>query len=58
MRAVGADFERVEGQAQVVDRAGGRGEVIDEVDFLVGEERLGQVVEDEREGVVSMCSTF
>ena len=33
--AVGADLERVQGQPQVVDRRGGRGEVVDEVDGLV-----------------------
>ena len=35
VRAVGADLERVQRQARVVDRAGGRGHVVDEVDRLV-----------------------
>ena len=42
--AVGADLERVQRQPQVVDRRGGRGEVVDEVDRLVDEERLDDVL--------------
>jgi hypothetical protein len=33
--AVGADLERMQGQPRIVDRAGGRGHVVDEVDGLV-----------------------
>ena len=51
--AVGADLERVQRQPQVVDRARRRGEVIDEVDRLVDEERLGEVVLDEEVAVVA-----
>ena len=57
--AVGADLERVQRQAQVVDRAGRRGEVVDEVDRLVDVERLGQVVLQEGEVARrAMCSMF
>ena len=41
--AVGADLQRVQRQAQVVDRRGRRGEVVDEVDRLVDEVRLDDV---------------
>ena len=47
--AVGADLERVQRQPQVVDRRRGRGEVVDEVDRLVDEERLDDVLVQERE---------
>jgi hypothetical protein len=47
--AVGADLQRVQRQAQVVDRARRRRQVVDEVHPLVDEERLGEVVLDERE---------
>ena len=43
MGAVGADLEGVQRQARVVDRARRRGEVVDEVDRVVEEERLGDV---------------
>ena len=43
VRPVGADLQRVQRQAQVVDRRGGRGEVVDEVDRLVDEVRLDDV---------------
>src|SRR5439155_22786079 len=46
---VGADLERVQGQAQVVDRAGRAGEVKDEVDRLLDEPGLREVVVDEDE---------
>ena len=49
VRPVGADLERVQRQPQIVDRARGRGEVVDEVDRLLDEQRLGEVVLDERE---------
>ena len=50
--AVGADLQRVQRQAQVVDRRGRRGQVVDEVDRLIDEVRLDDVdVEvDERVG--------
>jgi hypothetical protein len=41
--AVGADLERVQRQAQVVDRRGGRGQVVDEIDVLLDEVRLDDV---------------
>jgi hypothetical protein len=44
MGAVGADLERVQRQAQVVDRRGRGGEVVDEVHRLLDEERLDDVV--------------
>ena len=47
--AVGADLERVQRQAQVVDRARRRGHVVDEVDLLLDEQRLGDVVLEEPE---------
>ena len=40
VRAVGADLQRVQRQAQVVDRRGGRREVVDEVDRPLDEVRL------------------
>ena len=43
MGPVRADLERVQGKAQVVDRRGGRGEVVDEVDRLVDEVGLDDV---------------
>ena len=49
VRAVGADLERVQRQPQVVDRRGGRGEVVDEVDRLVDEERLDDVLVEQDE---------
>ncbi len=49
VRAVGADLERVQRQPQVVDRARRGGEVVDEVDRLVDEERLDDVPVQERE---------
>ena len=49
VRAVGADLERVQRQPQVVDRRRRRGEVVDEVDRLVHEERLDDVVVDVHE---------
>src|ERR1019366_4726003 len=49
--AVGADLERVQGQPQVVDRRGRRGEVIDEVDRLVHEVGLDDVDPDVPEAV-------
>ena len=49
VRAVGADLERVQRQPQVVDRRGGRGEVVDEVDRLLDEERLDDVLVQEHE---------
>ena len=51
MGAVGADLQRVQRQAQVVDRRGGRGEVVDEVDGLVDEVRLDDVHADVHEQV-------
>ena len=43
VRAVRADLERGQRQAQVVDRRGRRGQVVDEVDRLVDEVRLDDV---------------
>jgi hypothetical protein len=40
---VGADLERVQREAQIVNRRGGRGQVVDEVDRLVDEVRLDDV---------------
>ena len=51
--AVGADLERVQRQAQVVDRAGRAGEVVDEVDAPVDLEMLGHVVIEEDEVAVA-----
>ena len=56
VRAVGADLERVQRQPQVVDRRRRRGEVVDEVDRLVDEERLDDVVVHERNSGTRMCS--
>jgi hypothetical protein len=41
--AVRADLERVQRQPQVVDRRGGAGEVVDDVDRFVDEVRLDDV---------------
>ena len=43
MRSVRADLERVQREAQVVDRRGGRREVVDEVDGLFDEVGLDDV---------------
>jgi hypothetical protein len=51
MRAVGADLQRVQRQAQVVDRRGRRGEVVDEVDRLVHVVGLDDVNADVREAL-------
>ena len=59
MGSVGTHFQRVQRQAQVVDRRGRGGEVVDEVDRLLDEVRLDDVgVEvDElvRPDVVDVC---
>ena len=47
--SIGAHLERVEREAQVVDRAGGAGQVEDEVHRLVDEPGLRQVLVDEDE---------
>jgi hypothetical protein len=52
MRAVRPDFEARERHGEVVLGACERGEVVDEVERLVDEERLRHVVRDERERVV------
>ena len=57
VRPVGADLERVQRQAQVVDRAGRAREVEDEVDALLDEEGLGDVVVDEEE-LVAVVQMF
>src|SRR5207247_5229295 len=49
VRTVRADLERVQREPQVVDRARGAGEMEDEVDGLLDEERLGQILVDEDE---------
>ena len=49
VRAVRADLQRVQRQAQVVDRRRRRGEVVDEVDRLVDEVRLDDVALEEHE---------
>src|SRR3954469_22645496 len=49
MGPVRSDLQRVQRQAQIVDRGRGRGEVIDEVDRLVDVERLDDVREHEAE---------
>ena len=54
--AVGADLERVQRQPQVVDRRGRRGEVVDEVDRLVDEERLDDVRVQTTNSGARMCS--
>ena len=41
--AVGADLQRVQRKPQVIDRRGGRGEVVDEIDRLVDVVRLDDV---------------
>ena len=46
-----ADLERLDRELEVVDRAGGRGEVQDAVDVLVEEERDGDVVFDQPKAV-------
>ena len=43
VRAVRADLQRVERDAQVVDRRRGRREVVDEVDVLLDEVRVDDV---------------
>ena len=53
MGAVRADLERVQRQPQVVDRAGRRGEVVDEVDVLGNVDLLDDVDVAEVEGVVA-----
>ena len=53
VRPVRAGLQRVERQAQVVDRARERREVVHEVDRLVGHDRLDHVVVQERERVVA-----
>ena len=53
VRPVRAGLERVERQAQVVDRARQRRQVVDEVERLVHVDLLAHVVVDEREGVVT-----
>ena len=59
MRAVGADLQRVQRQAQVVDRRGRRGQVVDEVDRLLDEVRLDDVRAEVHEPLGSrMCSMF
>ncbi len=56
VRAVGARLQRVEREAQVVDRARERGEVVDEVERLVDDDRLADIVVEEDECVVAeMC---
>ena len=50
---VGADLERVQGQPQVVDRRGRRGQVVDEVDRLVDEIRLDDVEVEVDERVIA-----
>ena len=57
MGAVGADLERMQRQALVVDRTRRRGEVVDEIDVL-DLERLGEVVIEEPEAGRRMCSMF
>src|SRR3954453_14484050 len=52
VRSVRADFERVQGESQVVDRARRARQVVDEVHRLVDRQVLGQVVVDERVAVV------
>src|SRR5213076_3135306 len=52
MRAVRADLEARERHAEVVLWARERGEVVDEVERLVDEERLRHVVRDEPERAV------
>ena len=53
VRSVGADLERVQRLAQVVDGAGERCQVVDDVDRLVDVDVLDHVVVDERERVVA-----
>ena len=53
VRAVRADLQRVQRQAQVVDRAGRRGEVEDEVHGLGKLDVRGHVVVHERERVIA-----
>ena len=53
MRPVGADFQRMERHAQVVDRARERGEVVDEVDLPVDVDVLGHVVVEELEALAA-----
>src|SRR5207302_4879125 len=53
VRAVRADLERVQGHAQVVDRAREGGEVVDEVDVPVHVETGRHVVVDEEEAVAA-----
>ena len=52
MRSVGPDLERGERHPEVVVGARQRGEVVDEVDRVVDEDRLRDVVWDESERVV------
>ena len=53
VRAERADLQRLDRLAQVVDRAGQRGEVEDRVDLAVDVDVLGDVVLDELEALVA-----
>ena len=52
MGALRADLQRLQRQAQVVDRAGGAREVVDEVDRLVDPDPVDDVLVHEREAIV------
>ena len=54
VRPVGADLERLQRQAQVVDRAGRAREVVDEVDRLVDLEMARQVVVEKEEPLATV----
>ena len=56
VRPVRADLERLQRQAQVVDRARRAREVVDEVDRLVDPDRVRQVVREEDELVRCGCA--
>ncbi len=49
MRAERADLERLDRVAEVINRAGGRGEVQNVVNRLVDLKRMGNIVADKRE---------
>jgi hypothetical protein len=53
MSPVRPDLEGVQREARVVDRTRRRCEVVDEVDFVVQEHRLGEVRHQEREGGIA-----
>jgi RNase P/RNase MRP subunit p29 len=54
VRPVGADLERLQRQAQVVDRAGRAGQVVDEINWLLDLEVARQVEVEKEELLASV----